>query len=214
MASHLPSPLPNPLVVNEGQSHVDATTLGDIYEAHFDFVWRNLRRIGVPDAAAEDAAQDVFLVAHRRLSDFQHRSSMTTWLFGILLRVASDYRRTNARHVARLASVRVDTSTTTLQDTTPHDLLSRSRAVRLLQSLLDTLDDDKRAIFVMVELEEIPVGEAAKTLRLNNNTAHARLRAARSQFQEALAAHRLREGEMQVGASVPGAPVSTRGDVP
>ncbi|MDZ4695659.1 MAG: RNA polymerase sigma factor [Deltaproteobacteria bacterium] len=214
MASHLPTPLPNPLVVSEGQSHAGVTTLSDIYEAHFDFVWRNLRRMGVPDAAAEDAAQDVFLVAHRRLSDFQHRSSVTTWLFGILLRVASDYRRTNSRHNARLASVRIDSSAAIQQETTPHDLLSRSRAVRLLQTLLDTLEDDKRAIFVMVELEEISVSEAAKTMSLNNNTAHARLRAARSQFQEALAAHRSRDVEMQAKAPVAGGLVPTRRDVP
>ncbi len=213
MASHDPSPLPNPLSAQGGPSHAGAT-LGDIYEVHFDFVWRNLRRMGIPDSAAEDAAQDVFLVAHRRLSDFQHRSSVTTWLFGILLRVASDYRRTNARHVARLASVRVERAAITQQDPSPHELLTRSRAVRLLQALLDTLDEDKRAILVMVELEEITVADAAKTLSLNNNTAHARLRAARIQFQDALAAHRVREFEVQTADPQAGEFVATRRNVP
>src|SRR5260221_356262 len=73
-------------------------TLEDIYRAHFRYVWRTLRRLGVGEADASDAAQDVFLVVHRRLAEFEGRAKMTTWLFRISLRVASDRRR--------LASVR------------------------------------------------------------------------------------------------------------
>ena len=64
-----------------------------IYEAYFGFVWRNLRRLGVPEAATDDAAQDVFLVVFRRYHEFEGRSSVRTWLFGILLRVARDHRK-------------------------------------------------------------------------------------------------------------------------
>src|SRR6185369_14121679 len=72
-------------------------TLGDIYREHFDFVWRSLRRMGVPPTSMDDAAQDVFLVVHRKLAGFQGRSSVKTWLFGIVARVAHDHRRSEKR---------------------------------------------------------------------------------------------------------------------
>ncbi|MGE3634951.1 MAG: RNA polymerase sigma factor, partial [Sandaracinaceae bacterium] len=71
--------------------------LEEIYDACFDFVWRSARRMGVAEAHADDVVQEVFLVAHRRLADFEGRSSVRTWLFGILLRVVSDHRRTLRR---------------------------------------------------------------------------------------------------------------------
>ena len=67
--------------------------LADIYREHFDFVWRSLRRMGVAPGSMDDAAQDVFLVVHRKLASFQRRSSVKTWLFGIVMRVAHDHRR-------------------------------------------------------------------------------------------------------------------------
>src|SRR4051812_45143312 len=68
-----------------------------IYEEHFDFVWRSVGRLGVDAAAVEDAAQDVFVIAHRRLAGFEGRSSVKTWLFGIALRVSRDHRRSARR---------------------------------------------------------------------------------------------------------------------
>ena len=68
-----------------------------VFVHHFDFVWRSLGRLGVPPEGIEDAAQDVFLVVHRRLADFEGRSSLTTWLYGIALRVARDHRRRQRR---------------------------------------------------------------------------------------------------------------------
>src|SRR5882724_509457 len=65
-----------------------------IYDAYFDFVWRSLRRLGVPEATLDDAAQDVFVVVHRRLPEFEARSTVKTWLFGIVLRVVATHRRT------------------------------------------------------------------------------------------------------------------------
>src|SRR5258708_23415591 len=69
----------------------------EIYERYGDFVWRNLRRLGIGEEAADDALQDVFLVVHRRLADFESRSSVKTWLFGIVLRVAQTHLRTARR---------------------------------------------------------------------------------------------------------------------
>ncbi|MEM9462927.1 MAG: sigma-70 family RNA polymerase sigma factor, partial [Myxococcota bacterium] len=76
-----------------------------LYATYFDYVWTNLRRLGVPSAQLEDACHDVFLVAHRRAADYNQRCAIKTWLFGILRRVASDYRRRSKREQQRLAEL-------------------------------------------------------------------------------------------------------------
>jgi RNA polymerase sigma-70 factor (ECF subfamily) len=169
-------------------------SVDEVYERYFDFVWRNVRRMGVPEGAVDDAVQDVFLVVHRRLGEFQGRSSLETWLFGILLRVLKEHRRASSRRSARLAEAEaVSRALAGRGSEGPHDLAARNEAVRSLYRLLDQLDDEKRAIFVLVELEQLPVIEAAAALGLNVNTAYARLRAARQQFETALEQHRARE---------------------
>ena len=68
-------------------------TFKEVYDEHFRFVWRSLRRLGVRESDVPDAVQDVFLVVHRRLAEFEGRSKVTTWLFGICFRVARDRRK-------------------------------------------------------------------------------------------------------------------------
>jgi RNA polymerase sigma-70 factor (ECF subfamily) len=163
--------------------------LPEIYAQHADFVFRNLRRLGVIESAIDDAVQDVFLVVHRRLGDFEARAQVTTWLFGIVLRVAQSYRRSAMRRRARLS----DTPASDIEQVpvstaeSPIELLERREASTLLHRLLDELDDDKRAMLVCVELEQMTVPEAAESLGLNLNTAYGRLRAARATFNEAVA---------------------------
>jgi RNA polymerase sigma-70 factor, ECF subfamily len=174
---------------------------GRLYESHFAFVWRNLRRLGLGDAQLEDAAQDVFLTVHRRWDTYDvERSSVETWLFGILLRVARNHRRTLRRRLARLVpwSDRHSYRATPANVDGPTELVAKRQAAVLLDRLLDGLDDDKRAILVLVELEQLSVPEAAEALGLNLNTAYWRLSAARRSFQTALqrvrAAERRRTG--------------------
>ena len=163
--------------------------LPEIYAQHADFVFRNLRRLGVIESAIDDAVQDVFLVVHRRLGDFEARAQVTTWLFGIVLRVAQSYRRSAMRRRARLS----DTPASEIDEVpvatseSPIDLLERREATTLLHRLLDELDDDKRAMLVCIELEQMTVPEAAESLGLNLNTAYGRLRAARAAFNDAVA---------------------------
>src|SRR3954470_17967759 len=64
-----------------------------LYEEHFEFVWRSLRRLGVSAASLDDATQEVFVVVFRRLADFEGRSSVRTWLFGIAIHVAQHHMR-------------------------------------------------------------------------------------------------------------------------
>jgi RNA polymerase sigma-70 factor (ECF subfamily) len=163
-----------------------------LYDSHFPFVWRNLRRLGVPDVLLEDAAQDVFLVVHRRWSSFDAGwSSVQTWLFGILMRVARNHRRSLRRRGAWLVASTDDAltpmSAVASDEAGPADLVARHEAAVLLDRLLEGLDDDKRAVLVLVDVEQLSVAQAAEALGVNLNTAYWRLRAARKLIDKALA---------------------------
>lgn len=166
-----------------------------LYDEHFDFVFRNVRRLGVPDAHVDDAVQEVFLVVHRRLAEFEGRSSVKTWVFGILARVAADHRRSLRRKSPHLRSPGgvVEPDTVLDERDGPHDAATRAEGVRLLHALLDQLDDDKRAVLVLAELEQMTSPEIAEALGLNLNTVYARLRAARREFEQAAQRERARD---------------------
>jgi RNA polymerase sigma-70 factor, ECF subfamily len=152
----------------------------EIYEQHFDFVWRSLRRLGVHPSGLDDAVQDVFLVVHRRLLEFEGRSALKTWIFGIALHVAQRAARTRARHPAdELHEAIADAHT-------PQDEAARREAIALLYAILDELDADKRAVFVMAELEQMTAPEIAELAGVPLNTVYSRLRAARREFEASL----------------------------
>lgn len=166
-----------------------APELEAIYDEYFDFVWRSLRRLGVLAPLLEDALQDVFLVVHRRLADFQQRSTLKTWLFGICLRVASDYsRRGRARPVMAELDELADT-----QAPDPSEQAARSEALEFVDQQLGRLDPDKRAVFILAELEGMTCPEIADAVGANVNTVMSRLKAARAQFEAAVQRHRARD---------------------
>ncbi len=167
--------------------HLD---LDEIYREHFAFVWRSARRLGVRDASVDDVVQEVFVIVHRRLADFEGRSSIRTWLFGITLRVARDHNRSVAR---KSPDGSVDPDTLRATAPGPGETMEKAEAVRLLYALLDELDDERREVFVMAELEQMSMPDIATTLGINVNTAYARLRVARQLFEAALARHRARD---------------------
>jgi len=150
-------------------------------------VWSGLRRLGVPEASVEDAVQDVFLVAHRRLADFEGRSSVRTWLYGIVLRVAKDYRRALARQAHRAERLAQDLSVSAYSAQTPAKEAERREANRALHAILAELDEDEREVLVMVELEDFSVREAAAMLNLHIRSCQRRLRAAHAAFEKKLA---------------------------
>ena len=153
-----------------------------IYDEHVDFVWRSLRRLGVADASVEDAVQDVFVVVHRRLAEFEGRSSMRTWLFGILYRVASDQRRHTRRkgELAQLSSALRDGAAL------PDESLETAESLRALDQALARLDPERRAVFVMAEIEGMTAPEIAEVLGVKLNTVYSRLRVARSELDLAI----------------------------
>jgi len=162
--------------------------VAEIYAEFGSFVWRNLRRLGIPEHHIEDAVQDVFLVIHRRLPEFEGRSSLRTWIFGIVMRVASRQReqlRSRAQRFAPLPDPVLETlSPSSAQD--PFDRLVQQQAADLVEWVLGELPEDKRNILVMVELEQMPVVEVAKLLDLNVNSAYTRLRLARRDLEARL----------------------------
>lgn len=114
----------------------------------------------------------------------------STWLFGITLRVARDHKRGVAR---KNPEGTIDPDTLRATSPGPGETMEKAEAVRLLHAILDEMDDDRRAAFVMAELEQMTVPDIATALGLNVNTAYARLRAARQTFEAALARHRARD---------------------
>jgi RNA polymerase sigma-70 factor (ECF subfamily) len=169
------------------RERVVATSWETLYEEHFDFVWRSLRRLGVPVSGLDDAAQEVFLVAFRRASDFEGRSTLKTWLFGIAWNVARRASRTHPRHEEPLSDH--EPSVATNQE----ESASRAEAVRTLYQVLNELDSEKRAVFVMAELEELTAPEIAEITGAPLNTVYSRLRAARADFDTALRRRRARD---------------------
>ncbi len=152
----------------------------EVYDAHLAFVWRVVRSLGVGDAQLEDAVQDVFVVVHRRLAEFEGRAAITTWLFAIARRVASAHRKKGGRPTEPLVDVHAASTDT-------FAAMSRAQAAATVQQILATLDDDKRIVFALVELEQLSIPEVAKMLEINVNTAYSRLRLARVAFELAAA---------------------------
>lgn len=147
-----------------------------VYQEHFDFVWRSLRRLGVPDSAIDDAAQDVFVVAHRALPRFRGESSVKTWLFAIAFRVARKHRPAAASEPLD-AEVLADPAARSPQDATLEE-----EARKLLYRMLGTLEEERRAVFILAELEGMSAPEIAEALGVKLNTVYSRLRLARADF--------------------------------
>ena len=145
----------------------------EIFALHARFVWRALRYLGVAEADLEDVCQEVFLVVHRRLDDFDGRSSIRTWVYGIALRLASDHRRRARLQQQRSGDVPKEPP---IPATCPID---RIEARQLLQKALDLIDDDKRAILLLHEIEGFSIPEIADMLGVHVQTAYTRLHAAR-----------------------------------
>jgi RNA polymerase sigma-70 factor (ECF subfamily) len=167
----------------------------DVYEAHFDFVWRTARRLGAPDRHVDDVVQEVFVVVQRRLHEFEGRSELKTWLFGITRRIVRAHLRKNARDkratpddIAELADLNTPDA---------EARLSADEHTRLLYTLLSELDEEKRVVFVLSELEEMSGPAIADALGLHISNVYARVRTARLAFEAALKRYRARTGRVR-----------------
>jgi RNA polymerase sigma-70 factor (ECF subfamily) len=161
-----------------------------LYSQHFDFVWRSLRRLGVAPSLVEDAIQDTYIILHRRLGDLRPDASAKAFLFGIALRVAHDYRRTARRKGAD----RLDLDSAISKEAGPFERTAKAEAVRLIERFLESLDDEKRAVFALAELEGMTAPEISDALSVNLNTVYSRLRVSREHFVAFVAAEGTRHG--------------------
>ena len=164
-------------------------SLKELYEAEFSFVWRNLRRLGVREMDLRDAAQDVFVVVHRRLAEFEGRSSIRWWLYCVVKRVASQARRTQRR---REIPDPADADELEAGLAGPDESAERAEAFALFASLLDELDEEQRDIVILADLEECTAPEIASMLDCNVNTVYSRLRLGRAKLRSAFERSRTR----------------------
>jgi len=169
-------------------------TFDHVYAETFPSVWRTARRLGVVESAVDDVVQEVFVTVYRRLDQFEGRCALKTWVFGILMRVVNNYRRTRRRKGAAHATSPVvgDPDVVIDAGADPMELASRSEAGRILHELLEKLDEQKAAVFVLAEIEGMSVPEIAEATETNVNTVYSRLRAARKEFERALKQRALR----------------------
>jgi RNA polymerase sigma-70 factor, ECF subfamily len=181
-----PSPLlgasPRPMTAS-GSSEGPALDFEQVYEAHFDFVWRSLRLLGVGDDALEDAAQDTFSVVSRQLSRFEGRSALRTWLFAILQRVAANHRRRRRRKQQPLTPL----SEAAGDEPTPLAHVEAAEAAAVVQRFCAALEPDRRALFVLAVLEDLPAAEVATALGLPIAKVYSRVHALREGLKRALA---------------------------
>jgi RNA polymerase sigma-70 factor (ECF subfamily) len=154
-----------------------------VYLEHFELVWRSLRRFGVPEADLADAAQDVFLVVHRRLSSFEGRAKLTTWLLRICWHQVRDRRqRAHARHEV-VSSQRLEAQASDELD--PAQRLERDEQRRSIEAALARMSLEQRVVFVAFELEGFSGREIAELTEVPLATVHSRLRLAREIFARA-----------------------------
>jgi RNA polymerase sigma-70 factor (ECF subfamily) len=151
-------------------------SVAEVYETYVGFVFRCLRSLGVRPAHVEDAVQDVFMVVHDKLSAFDGRAKVSTWLYAIVLRIARKYRARQA------TEAHAEPAEEAAPDNAENALLSRER-LRLAHAALSSLSDEKREVFVLAEIEQMSAPEIAAITFTPLNTVYSRLRAARFEFE-------------------------------
>lgn len=175
---------PDGPVANVRPLGVEALDFDTVYNEYFDFVYRSLRLLGVEADALEDRAQDVFGIVAQRLSSFEHRSSVKTWLFAIAQRVAANHRRIRRRKRDRLEALEEPPAA---PDAGPDAHADAASTARLIQAFAASLDEERRALFVLGLLERVPPRELADSLGVPLFTMYSRLRSVREACKAFLA---------------------------
>lgn len=156
--------------------------LASAYSEYFNHVWHTLRRLGVVSRDLEDAAQEVFIIAHRRLATFDRERPIRPWLSGIAWRVASDERK-RARNRRELVGLVADPAAGGLSAL---DKLQAEQARQLVHRALATIPGDQRIVFIMHEIDGFSMPEIQEALQAPLNTLYSRLRLARRKFKQAV----------------------------
>lgn len=154
-------------------------TFDEVYQENVAFLFRAARGFGVAGSAAEDVMQDVFVVVHRRLGEFDGTGSLRAWLLRVLMNVVREHRRRFRRkgdHDLLEDEAAAD------PNLPPDEQVALAQAARLLGEILASMPDDQREVFVLSEIEGVPIPEIAEAAQINVNTAYSRLRLARATY--------------------------------
>ena len=156
-------------------------TFRQIFEENLGYAWRALRHMGVPEGDLDDVCQEVFLIVDRKLEDCRERAALRAWIYGICWHLAKNHaRRAHLRHETLCADV-PEVSCEAPQESG----LARAESYDRLRAMLDGLDEDKRVVFVLRELEELSMRQVAQAVGCPLFTAYSRLRAARAALRAA-----------------------------
>jgi RNA polymerase sigma-70 factor, ECF subfamily len=166
----------------------ESTRLGfrAVYDANFAFVWRAVANRGVPQSALDDVVQEVFLVVHRKLGEFEGRSSVRTWLSGIVRRVVADHQKKRGNRPVAQEELGEHPAA---HGAEPGVQAERRAAMALVDTLLESMSEVQREVFVLHELEQLTTREIASLTGANENTVQTRLKAARKVFQQGVSRH-------------------------
>jgi len=162
----------------------DVPSFHAIYKQYLDFVWSSARYLGAGTDILDDVVQDVFVVIHSKLARLQRPEALRSWIYGIVRRTVSEYRR--SRRTRDSIGTRLGAAPK-LTQTTPLEMAERNADLALVETILAKVDQPQREVFVMVEFLEMTVPEVAQALEIPLNTGYSRLRLARQYFEEALA---------------------------
>lgn len=154
----------------------------NVFSEYFRYVHNTLKRLGTPISELEDLTHDVFLSVYRHWHERDESRSVKPWLFAFAYRTASAHRRL-ARHRREVFDSEEEPV-----NCTPNSLeqLVYAEQLRLVQQALERVELDHRAVFILHDLDEIPMPEVARCLNIPTNTGYSRLRAARRKFEESL----------------------------
>lgn len=154
--------------------------VAELFRREAEFVWRVVRRLGVPDSEAEDVVQEIFLVVAQRLISYEERGTMRAWLVAITRQVVQHAHRSRFRHERKLQAI---PSHPPAPPEDPHQRLESNQAVRLVQQFLSEIEPNQALIFYLSEVEDMSSVEIAASLDVNVNTVYSRLRQARKSFE-------------------------------
>lgn len=169
-------------VMSEAEASADAARVGRIVREHFALVWRTLRRMGVPEGDADDAAQQVFMVVSQRISSILEGRERA-FLVATALRIASRAHRSRSRR-REVGDEILESFRDPLPN--PEELLEQRRAREILDAILDQMKEEQRVVFALYEIEQLTMAEIADALQIPSGTVASRLRRAREHVARAI----------------------------
>jgi len=181
-------------VLENGTAGIGSATLPPfqaVYADYFEFVWASVRRLGVNASVTDDVVQDIFIAIHSHLHTVQRPEALKSWIYSVTRRTVSNHHRALRARGGNATTVALDQIES--HQPTPFEVTEKNSNLQVLASLLAELDETKREVFVLVELEEMSVPDVADALDIPLNTAYSRLRAARLAFEAAVARHDARD---------------------